>query len=278
MKATTMRATLISAVLVVLLLFVAVGDVKAATPYTTITMDFGWAMADSIFPRYNYVTVIGYNGAIQINADDDISELGANVIPYPTITDTLRLVSGSADDAAAGTGARDVEIYGLDANWNEQSEHFTMAGTDTVQAANFYRRINNMYIYDVGSGGVAAGAIVLTNGAGDTTYAKITAGETQDLTAHFTIPSGKQGFITGWSAGAGSTKPVRFLLNATVDIGDRSRLGLFHSEDIILVQGSNAYIPFPIPIELPDRCDVKITGFGVGGAGEGTASVYIYYK
>ena len=281
MKATTMRATLISAVLVVLLLFVAVGDVKAATPYTTITMDFGWAIADSLFPRYIYATVLGHRTAIANGTHNDISELTATVIPYPNVsaaTGSLKVVSSSANDKTASTGALDVEIYGLDANWNEQSEHITMNGTDTVAVVGEYRRINNMYVYDVGTAGVAVGNIVLTNGAGDTTYSKILATNDRAYQAHYTIPSGQKGFVTGWSTGTEGTKAALFRLSAKVDVGDRSRLSLFHTEAIMISRNSSYYHEFRIPLELPDRCDVKVTGEGLGGAVEGTAAIYLFHK
>lgn len=230
--------------------------------------------------------IIGYNSSVDNAAFDDISELGVNIIPLPTVATAMEVVSDStADDGSpVGSGARIIEIHGLDSNWNEINELVTMDGTTAVDLSNTYIRINNMHVMSVGTNGMAVGTISLqTDGAG-TTWNKISAGGNMSLQCHFTIPANKNGFIVGWVGGAITTKKdtiARIVLQAKVDWDDFSLLtNLYHFLDICILQAGSIERSITLHIKLPPKCDVKISAQRMEGTGvvEASGVISLYYK
>ena len=84
--------------------------------------------------------VIGHATGMNVGTSYDLYENAATVplYPYLAAASLLQVSSGSANDTAAGTGARTVTIVGLDANYNVISETLTMNGVTPVQTVNSY--------------------------------------------------------------------------------------------------------------------------------------------
>jgi len=78
---------------------------------------------------------------------------------YLTSASVLKVSSSSTDDTSAGTGARTVELFGLDGDYNEISEVVTLNGQTAVNTTQSYLRINRMVVRSAGSGGANAGII-----------------------------------------------------------------------------------------------------------------------
>ena len=78
---------------------------------------------------------------------------------YLTAATVLKVSSSSTDDTSAGTGARTVELSGLDADYNEISDLVTLNGQTPVNTTKLFLRINRMVVRSAGSGGVNAGVI-----------------------------------------------------------------------------------------------------------------------
>ena len=77
--------------------------------------------------------------------------------------------SSSANDAAAGTGARTITVYGLDKDWNPVSETITMNGQTKVVGTQTFRRVFSAYVKTAGTGRFNAGDIyVVKTGTGGT--------------------------------------------------------------------------------------------------------------
>jgi hypothetical protein len=234
----------------------------------------------------NHVTrrVLGYNSAIT-DTLADITELGVAVTPLPTSAITMEVDSTSVNDdgSPAGTGARTVEVHGLDANWDSKFETVTLNGTTAVALTGTWMRINNIHVLTAGPGGVAIGDITVQATGGGTVYNKIAAGGNMSLQGHFTVPDGKKAFITGWHPGVltstAATK-ARILLLATAGWNDRALLSrVYQIQGIVVLNNGTTFVPFTIPILLPARCDLKIAAQRVDGAGtvQATAAVELYY-
>lgn len=130
---------------------------------------------------------------------------GAGLYPFQASATKLEILSASANDAVAGTGARTVTLQGLDANFNAVSEVLTMNGVTPVQTQFSYLRVNDLRVTTAGSGGQNAGDVTLrVTGAGATQgimralygYAK---------TAIYTVPTGFTLLVTGLLFGVGGT-------------------------------------------------------------------------
>ena len=125
----------------------------------------------------------------------------------PTTLTSLEIVSDSANDTAAGTGARTVIVEGINdvnGSWTSDTETITMNGTTPVALSKQWRRIYRMRVVTSGTYGSQSGSshsstiTLRESGAGDT-WAQIdsigTLGLGQSLIGAYTIPAGKKAWI-----------------------------------------------------------------------------------
>lgn len=109
--------------------------------------------------------------------------------------------SSSANDASAGTGARTITIYYVDATGaTAGNEVATLNGTTAVNLVTTTKCfIEKIVVTTVGSGGVNAGIISLFTGAAGagTTVATIAVGDNQTYLGHHYVVTGKTCNITG---------------------------------------------------------------------------------
>ena len=119
------------------------------------------------------------------------------------------IVSSSASDAAAGTGARTVKIVYFDSTGaGPFEETITLNGTTAVNTvATNICFIEHIEVLTVGSGAVAAGTISLkaATGGGGATIWSIATGALQTFGAHHYVATGKTCNITGVSTGHNGT-------------------------------------------------------------------------
>lgn len=148
-------------------------------------------------------------------ANTDVWE-GAGLYPFQAAATKLEILSASASDTAAGTGARTFTIQGLDTNFNPISETITLNGVTPVQTANSYLRVNSLMIASAGSGGVNAGDVTLrVTGAGATqAIARALYGYAKS--AIYTVPTGFTLLVTDLLFGvAGNGNSVNVVFSFT---------------------------------------------------------------
>lgn len=233
------------------------------------TMDYYTSLGHEYLAGHGHWHSIGYNSAVGAT-QEDITEIGAaTYVPPADAGIQMTVRSASANDTAAGTGVRTVEINYLDASGIEQTEVVTTNGGAVNTVATDIRRVNYFHTVTAGSGGSAAGNISLTNTANTVTYALIAAGGNFSRHGFFTIPSNKNGFITSAYIGAGSSVSGRFvraLLRATTNHNDVLTPGIFQFKRMILVQDGGEQIEFRIPLKVPGLTDIKFSGTNDAGA------------
>ncbi len=152
-------------------------------------------------PGASLVVKDGYNA--DVDAAEDIVEQGAAYAGFPAsgAAETLNIVSDSASDAAAGTGATSLLIKGLDANWEEVEITVAPNGTTPVITTQTFRRVNEVIVVGAGSGGANAGTITIKHNTTTTNiFAVITAGANKAQTATYTVPAGKWAAVVGAKA------------------------------------------------------------------------------
>jgi hypothetical protein len=122
----------------------------------------------------------------------------------------MTISSSSANDTAAGTGAKTVTLIGLDSNWLQVSQTVTLNGQTGVAIPISLIRVFRAFVATAGTGEVNAGNIWI--GSGDITagvpaakYAGILIGLGQTLMAVYSIPANatKGGKIVHWYADIG---------------------------------------------------------------------------
>jgi hypothetical protein len=148
-----------------------------------------------------------------------VVELNETVYTEQASAAQRSIVSSSAADAAAGTGARTVKITYFDNTLaGPYTETVTLNGTTPVNTtATNIRFVEKMDVMTVGSGGSNAGIISLkaATGGGGATIWSIAAGSNQTFSAsnHY-VPAGYTCFITGMLGGIKGADTAGFLIKA----------------------------------------------------------------
>jgi hypothetical protein len=135
-----------------------------------------------------------------VTALADIWQGAAVARVVPSAASTLSIVSTSAADAAAGTGARAVRIVGLDASGAEITEDVTLNGLTPAVSVKLYLRVNDVVTITAGSGGVNAGDIVVTHTGAAGVIAFAAAGEGRALMAAYSVPTGRRALVLAFRA------------------------------------------------------------------------------
>ena len=205
---------------------------------------------------------------------------GQAIRVWPSAGYSLAVVSDSANDAAAGTGARTLIVSYLDTSYAAHYAVFTFNGTTAVTTADSIDggaggavanvlRQNGAEVLTCGTGKVNAGNIFMTDSTNTYTagvpvttalvYDCILAGDVIDASSHCTIPAGYWGMI------------VQFLpsicdMTATPKFG-KTRIGMttglngiFRYFDLGQVTSNNngqVVEPMLLPI-APEKTDLKI--------------------
>ena len=227
----------------------------------------------SIARDYNndehFHVVTSFRQNISTTVMDDIHLIpSTSTIPYPNGIQ-LKVASDNTNDTALGTGVRQVDIHYLDSNYLEEREFVTLNGTTPVNIiATDVTRILDFHTQLVGSNGVSVGNISLTNLAGTITYDYLQAGGNQSLTAHYTVPDNKIGYITGWQA-TSTKQAVSVRLRATRSKHELELLPLiFTFQDVVnLNNTTSGFISFSSPLKCLPRTDIKLSAIGTGAAG-----------
>lgn len=108
----------------------------------------------------------------------------------------MSLQSTSANDTAAGSNIRSVEIHYLDASLEPQTEVVTLNGTSPVlTTATNIRFIQNMHVKTIGTIAAAAGDITATNGGN--TYSQIATGAVNSASSARMVPANSRLYMMG---------------------------------------------------------------------------------
>jgi hypothetical protein len=248
--------------------------------YLATIPSYGLQVSRGLVPNVEAFRKFGANIAI---GTSEVQIAGvATLGPYmPTTAVKVEAVSSDANDTAAGTGAQQITIFGLDENFNEVSEVLTMAGTSaTSDSAYSYATVYRAYVSRVGTYAASAaagsniGAITVRGGTGTPDIVIIAAGLGQTQTSHYTVPAGHSLYISNVHLSVGSAKAVdlkwyqRPNANdvATPFTGARRLVSFF---DGVLGQVDFEYSD--APIKFSEYTDIWFTG--IVAATTGSASV-----
>lgn len=200
-------------------------------------------------------------GAEPIDAYGEITTAGADAgviwpgtasaFAFPSSAGVqMTFVSSSANDTAAGTGIRTIQMHYLDANLAQQTENITMNGTTNVlTVATNIRFIQCIHALTVGSGKAAAGNITVTNGG--TTYSRINTGALRCSSSVRMVPAGKRLLVTsmygGSASGAGAAATTIRLATPTFSSADLTTSNAFIPLAAAAYQDGSAGLTIPVP-------------------------------
>lgn len=138
-------------------------------------------------PIYRRIASLGNTAVSAANTD---VWAGGILYPFKTSATGMEVVSSSANDAVAGTGATSIVVQGLDANYNEIVETVLMNGTTAVPTVNSFIAINSCFVTGSGVGATNAGAISIRDVGGGTVRQIIPAGYSISRSSVYTVPAG----------------------------------------------------------------------------------------
>ena len=193
--------------------------------------------------------------------------------PFLTAAETLDIVSDSADDASAGSGARTLLVYGLDSDYLEVSELVTLNGLTPVTTTQTFLRVYRALVVTSGTNsgltGNNAGTITISGHTTTQVQAKILPNNGQTLMAVYTIPAGKTGYVTGVSFSAGQGKQCLF--KAKFRNGPGSSYA-FSVKYVIDLYENSFFGQLGVPLRVPEKTDIVITASTTSGTINAAAS------
>ena len=229
---------------------------------------FELQVAQGQIAYHEHIYKFGQNSVVG-NSVETIWQQGG-LYSYPPSATTMTVSSSDTNDTSAGTGARTVQISGLDGDYNEISETITLNGQTAVTTSNSFLRVNRGLVLTAGSGGANAGIIyvgtgTVTAGVPVNKYTTINGdGTNQSLQAFWTVPANYDAYIyqTNISTGNSSNTPavLKTLLVA------RPQGGVFNTKEIIVLTDGNHLQNYSFPITLTEKTDIEFRAESSSGS------------
>jgi len=200
------------------------------------------------------------------DVDDSLETIWAEggLYSYLSAATVLKISSSSTNDTSAGTGARTVTLFGLDANYDEISETITLNGQTAVNSTLSYLRIYRMTVDTAGSGGETAGVLyagtgTVTSGVPANKYATIAIGDNQTLMALWTVPRGYTAYLSQTDVTAATTQSNKY---ATVHFVARKNGGVFQAKDKFVKAESSHNQQYDVPLKFEEKTDLEFRCVG----------------
>jgi hypothetical protein len=150
----------------------------------------------------------GVNEAVGNSVHEDVWAEGGDYPLLETATTVRIQAGGDVNDTAAGSGAREITIEGLDQNWNEVTETIATAGASaSASTTTTFIRVNRVYVSDCGTfAGNNTGIIRIEDTAATVgVLAHIPAGLGNTFQAIVAVPAGKTIYITKVNTSVGES-------------------------------------------------------------------------
>lgn len=186
-----------------------------------------------------------------------------------TSPEVIQISSSSANDTAAGTGARTLRIEGLDGNYDLQSEIVVLNGVTPVNTVNTYLRVHRLTAISAGSTGINQGNIDAVSAITMATHARITALLGRSEKTQFTCPRNHIMPVTDVKAGVERNDEAewRFYLRPFGEI--------FTLRDGFKIFENTVVYSLKIPFPIPPRADISLRAVNTGA---GSTIITFEYK
>ena len=237
----------------------------------TVEAALGGVNGQEIFRKFGYLGVLEASPFV-------IASLGGQLKPWmPLAAIEIEVVSVDANDTALGTGAREVTVIGLGANYALQTVTVALNGTSPVTTGTTWLRVWRMFVSKTGT---YRGSNVGTLTASDTESSPniiidIPADHGQTLTTHYTVPFGKTFLLYDFIIAPEATKTchIEFHIAGDANVVTAPFTGaqrtLFNYDGI-----SEAFAgQFTYPFKVPAMTDMWATG----SIAAGNASCFFEY-
>jgi len=212
---------------------------------------------------YHYsIFKFGFNPDV----DDSLETVWAEggLYSYLSAATVLKVSSGSTDDTSAGTGARTVELQGLDGDYNQISETVTLNGQTAVNTTKSFLRVYRMVVKTAGTGAQNAGVIyagtgTVTLGVPANKYATIAIGDNQTLMALWTVPAGYTAYLLQTDITVATTQNNKY---CTAHLVARPLGEVFQVKDKFVKAESSHHQQYDIPLKFEEKTDIEVRAIG----------------
>jgi hypothetical protein len=210
----------------------------------------GIHIARGAVSQTSHVNKFGYNTAVG-GSFEIVSDLGTNYLP--TSAGVVSVVSSDANDDDGDTGARTLEIEGLDANYDEIKETITLNGTGAVTTTASFYRVFRMRVLTAGSSETNEGNITASIGGNNVAQVHSNNGG-QSLMAVYTIPAGHKGYLIKFQGSISKNQEATYQLrvkNGTANAAwqMKGQWGTF---------AQPVTFDYIVPLEIPEKTDIQI--------------------
>lgn len=193
---------------------------------------------------------------------------GNTVYDYVNTATTVTVTSNKGDDTPGGNGAHNVEIQGLDADYNVVLEDVNLGATSTTE----FLRVFRVRVKNSGSYGTNWGDITVAGGG--KTLAIIDGGPNngpgvgQTFMCVYTVPAGKTAYLTQWAVSSGkqNADTLAKFMSRPFDNGS------WNTKDIVEIQSNNYIKDYKVPLKFDEKTDIEVRAFS--GTGSTAASTF----
>ena len=250
------------------------GDTSVGNPLPVKLVSPTTVATTHLPPNATFIRRFGVNSAVG-TVFEAIDGVGLSQPYMPMAAATVQIHSTSAADAAAGAGARTVMLTGLDYLFNQVQETISLTGLSPTVSATYFFRVTKLEVITVGTyGGSNTGTLTVEITGTGTVILQCVSGDSQTLSAHFCVPQGYYGFISGAILTTDSNKPIDIRV-ITRDHADQivapfAPFSVAQAYTGLLGVSNFTYDP---PIQLSPTTDVFLTA----KTATGTATVSVEY-
>lgn len=210
-----------------------------------------------------WINKFGRNPEVDAGQVQDIWDFGGDgngeTYSWPAAAADTTVVSSSVADTAAGTGAKTIQIQGLNSEYEVISKTVALNGTTPVALTTQFLRVFRAKIVTAGSGETNAGNVDVKHGA--TIIARVTLGFGQTLMALYTVPIYRVAKLAGWHAN------IKISNNGTqafrLDV--RPFGGAWNCKETFELGGTSGahfYRKFRGWQSIPAKSDIRIRAYG----------------
>ena len=232
-------------------------------------------IAEDILEEYDSEFKFGLNPAV--GTTEEVIWDGGGNYTFLTSAETMDIVSTDADDTLGGTGAQTMIIYGLNTNWKETNQVIILDGTSIITTDTAFLRVFRAIVLTSGTntpiGNANEGTITITSHITTTLQAQIGVNNGQTLMCVYTVPAGKTAYITGLALGVGQGKECTFTAKFRNGVN-----GAFSVKFSLTLYQSAYTGSLVIPLKIPEKVDMVITGITAAGTVKANASFGMILK
>lgn len=209
-------------------------------------------------PAAPFSHTVKFGANRDIDAGPETVWANGGLYPWSSIATAQALEVVSTDnvaDIAAGTGARTVEIQGLNDQWDVTTQTVTMTGTTAVDLTGTWFRVFRVKVVTAGSTKANVGVIsVQLDGAGQV-LAIIEATLGQSTVAVYTVPDGYTAYMVSMS-----TSIIRLVAGSSADVAVFARDNNVVDAAFQVKREFGAPVEeyFHIPLSFGERTDIEL--------------------